>query len=1227
MQMIGLPDAGQQVQSLAYSHTGDLLAVGKHSGTFLLYDTNSAACIASYKHGESRGMAVAFSPASDLLALGGGHFQSAVLHRLQPPALLRRFKQASGKHARTVFEGLHKNITCATVSVDYAAICSGNHVRLINRDNEDDRVLIKPSVPVRAAEEPIALRNGKMCQVAVVLAAQSVVVYSHLGEVVLELPGHGQQPWDGDCRGVAWSFDGQWLYAWGNFGVRVHDANYGTYKYHFDDHKAVTRDCEIDPTNTYIVTAGTSRCVLVRDMHSEKTIHTFIEDGITGPCTFDHTGERLAYFDRGRGSGSGKIVLRNVKSGEVLREYTGVKARSQIKFSPGNSDYLLCVDFSRQVTVLNTKTGLSDRPLWGGLLRSMALPAGTLTPFAVGWAPATDLHFEEHSTIWIGQLPLTVVNDPGLLEKAVGAFGTSTSVSVRQKSGDRKSWALCSFSDVAVAQAAVHAGTVQLPGEDGTEVACPIRKSTTSEHLNAEPGGGLANVALHHGNRALVLYAAIDTDLCMVDVNQFQLTAEDGTFTAEQLIALTENQPEQVGLVSRRFPNSVNRRHIGKSNGYLETGDTVLHYCARNSKADEMIAWLHGKADYEPVANAKGNTALHDAIKTHNRKIIRQLYSQLTENLNEISGPLLTASLKLLALETPELVLECLQHIERCALQTHHQFRTLTHRPEVLGVSTLSTSAPEHQGLNSTSHKFPSQRQLGMHLTKPDWSLTRIVTTAAAGTQQVDSGQEFWSSLLPSKELSAKEILVASKVLPLADFIGDPESSPYHTIVERCDANVFESKLMQLATQFKWERNVKRRIHLQMLSYAAAMMLASFAMAASAISGPRVQYQVMYLEDYQTQIPLRSIDVMVIVMVIVELVSLWNESMQLMREGYAKYFSVWNVLDAGGSILLLFGAAGHFTMLNTWLKADSAMLEFVRLGITGEHIVRNAGSIGVLVKWIGFLDYLRSWNKTTGPIIRMIVVILMDMIPFLMILGLVFCGMVMFLVINMPWSDSHRYAPGPGNSGVLWPVIGLVHLVIFGEADDNAYSQSFLGTWVTLFFAFFVMVLMMNLLIAIMGDSYEKVKEGETVEGIKERAKTVVDMELRYPLMHDYPKYMCICEGAEDDTDLPKPWAGIGGRVISETIKVVSRVSALDEDMKSGLEDVNTRMETVQARLATTAYLLGELDVKMSDLARRPGEGGESGMVHQLERLARLHSAGELDDAEYSSAKSKLLKE
>ena len=76
----------------------------------------------------------------------------------------------------------------------------------------------------------------------------------------------------------------------------------------------------------------------------------------------------------------------------------------------------------------------------------------------------------------------------------------------------------------------------------------------------------------------------------------------------------------------------------------------------------------------------------------------------------------------------------------------------------------------------------------------------------------------------------------------------------------------------------------------------------------------------------------------------------------------------------------------------------------------------------------------------------------------------------------------------------------------------------------------------MNLLIAIMGDSYEKVKETERVQALHERAKIIVDMELQHPTWHSYPRYMHIAEAA-DEYGVPLPeWVGAGSSLQSPSL-------------------------------------------------------------------------------------------
>ena len=72
------------------------------------------------------------------------------------------------------------------------------------------------------------------------------------------------------------------------------------------------------------------------------------------------------------------------------------------------------------------------------------------------------------------------------------------------------------------------------------------------------------------------------------------------------------------------------------------------------------------------------------------------------------------------------------------------------------------------------------------------------------------------------------------------------------------------------------------------------------------------------------------------------------------REGSSIYFSgPWNLVDVSASVSLLAGGVGHFTA----------------------HMssVRTIGALGVTLKWLGFVDYLRCFEKT-GSLVRIVLV-------------------------------------------------------------------------------------------------------------------------------------------------------------------------------------------------------------------------------------------------------------
>ena len=75
------------------------------------------------------------------------------------------------------------------------------------------------------------------------------------------------------------------------------------------------------------------------------------------------------------------------------------------------------------------------------------------------------------------------------------------------------------------------------------------------------------------------------------------------------------------------------------------------------------------------------------------------------------------------------------------------------------------------------------------------------------------------------------------------------------------------------------------------------------------------------------------------------------------------------MFDVFASISLLCGAIGHYAQLH-------------------ESFVQSVGAAGVSLKWFGVLDYLRSF-RSSGTLVRMIVVVTQDIGPFLFILLIV----------------------------------------------------------------------------------------------------------------------------------------------------------------------------------------------------------------------------------------------
>jgi hypothetical protein len=133
-------------------------------------------------------------------------------------------------------------------------------------------------------------------------------------------------------------------------------------------------------------------------------------------------------------------------------------------------------------------------------------------------------------------------------------------------------------------------------------------------------------------------------------------------------------------------------------------------------------------------------------------------------------------------------------------------------------------------------------------------------------------------------------------------------------------------------------------------------------------------------------------------------------------------------------------------------------------------------------------------------------------------------------------------------------------------------------------FMAFVVVVLLNLLTAIMSDSYEKVKESERVEALQERARIIVEAERAHPSWNKYHKYMHIVEAADSSQDRTAgvEWEGITDRV-KQLLEMQDRRTKHLLEMQDSTQDskLEAVREAVESKLEADRESVEAMDAKL----------------------------------------------
>jgi hypothetical protein len=148
------------------------------------------------------------------------------------------------------------------------------------------------------------------------------------------------------------------------------------------------------------------------------------------------------------------------------------------------------------------------------------------------------------------------------------------------------------------------------------------------------------------------------------------------------------------------------------------------------------------------------------------------------------------------------------------------------------------------------------------------------------------------------------------------------------------------------------------------------------------------------------------------------------------------------------------------------------------------HVVSLA--IALFLKWLGLLYFLQAFSST-GPLVRMVFQIIMDMRYFMLILLVaVLASASSFYALLHHARPLHSDDDDDGNGGSRNPFQGagktlffMFNMLLLGDFDTNLFL---LGEYVALLQVLFVssmmltLIILLNLLIALMSDSYGRIQ-------------------------------------------------------------------------------------------------------------------------------------------------------
>ncbi|GIL43770.1 hypothetical protein Vafri_1390 [Volvox africanus] len=355
-----------------------------------------------------------------------------------------------------------------------------------------------------------------------------------------------------------------------------------------------------------------------------------------------------------------------------------------------------------------------------------------------------------------------------------------------------------------------------------------------------------------------------------------------------------------------------------------------------------------------------------------------------------------------------------------------------------------------------------------------------IVTSAPSYT----SYKEMWMHELQLQGGNKGPMaLMEACMVPLPFAAASGKTSVLHTLVESSvPVQTYGSDTVKAIVDYKWRNFAQRRIYIKALVYLVYTII--FTIFAVLFADQDIEAKTKALSERKSGVAMLAFCGVLFLYGIYFLIL---ECMQLASLGFAAYFdSFWNIVDIAAYVTTL------VVCPCTVFRKGIGRGDFVAVLVAAE----------VIMLWVKVLFFGLAIDGV-GTFIFMTAEIIKGLKYFIGLLATLFISfavafMVLFRLEREKDTDQEPATTMGLLYGSFWNSLLNVYLVMFSIGDPHEAIQTEYGHFAILLFCvymFALLVVMLNMIITLMADIYQKVKGIQHFVFLKGRAELIIDVE------------------------------------------------------------------------------------------------------------------------------------